>query len=136
MASTSDKANKSDPSWTSRSTLARRLDLATCNNRSPILSCPICPAHVRGNSYELPTHPQAAPSTFKRFVEVGRVVLVNDGPSAGKLAVIAEIIDHNRVSESERERAGNRGATSVGLLASYPRALSSVPLLTIPTGAH
>lgn len=33
---------------------------------------------------------------FKRFVEVGRVVLVNDGPSAGKLAVIAEIIDHNR----------------------------------------
>jgi ribosomal protein L14E/L6E/L27E len=39
-----------------------------------------------------------APSTFKRFVEVGRVVLVNDGPSAGKLAVIAEIIDHNRVS--------------------------------------
>lgn len=39
------------------------------------------------------------PSTFKRFVEVGRVVLVNDGPSAGKLAVIAEIIDHNRVSD-------------------------------------
>ncbi|GAA5860015.1 hypothetical protein JCM5353_004885 [Sporobolomyces roseus] len=35
-------------------------------------------------------------TTFKRYVEVGRVVLVNDGPSAGKLAVIAEIIDHNR----------------------------------------
>jgi hypothetical protein len=42
-----------------------------------------------------------APSTFKRFVEVGRVVLVNDGPNAGKLAVIAEIIDHNRVSPVE-----------------------------------
>ena len=41
---------------------------------------------------------QAQPSTFKRFVEVGRVVLVNEGPSAGKLAVIVEIIDHNRVS--------------------------------------
>jgi large subunit ribosomal protein L14e len=40
--------------------------------------------------------PVQTPSTFKRFVEVGRVVLVNDGPSAGKLAVIAEIIDHNR----------------------------------------
>ncbi|KAK1921687.1 ribosomal protein L14-domain-containing protein [Papiliotrema laurentii] len=40
--------------------------------------------------------PAQQPSTFKRFVEVGRVVLVNDGPSAGKLAVIAEIIDHNR----------------------------------------
>merc|ERR1712093_36256 len=35
-------------------------------------------------------------TTFKRYVEVGRVVLVNDGPSAGKLAIIAEIIDHNR----------------------------------------
>merc|ERR1712225_4831 len=34
--------------------------------------------------------------TFKRYVEVGRVVLVNDGPSAGKLATIVEIIDHNR----------------------------------------
>lgn len=36
--------------------------------------------------------------TFKRFVEVGRVVLVNDGPSKGKLAAIVEIIDHARVS--------------------------------------
>ncbi|GAA6014977.1 hypothetical protein JCM11491_002380 [Sporobolomyces phaffii] len=35
-------------------------------------------------------------TTFKRYVEVGRVVLVNDGPSAGKLATIVEIIDHNR----------------------------------------
>ncbi|KAF8654899.1 hypothetical protein AX16_003328 [Volvariella volvacea WC 439] len=35
-------------------------------------------------------------SNFKRFVEVGRVVLLNSGPSAGKTAVIAEIIDHNR----------------------------------------
>ncbi|KAI8997302.1 60S ribosomal protein L14e [Pilobolus umbonatus] len=37
-----------------------------------------------------------AQTTFKRQVEVGRVVLVNHGPSAGKLAVIVEIIDHNR----------------------------------------
>ncbi|GAA5893985.1 60S ribosomal protein L14 [Sporobolomyces salmoneus] len=35
-------------------------------------------------------------TTFKRYVEVGRVVLVNDGPCAGKLATIVEIIDHNR----------------------------------------
>jgi ribosomal protein L14E/L6E/L27E len=48
------------------------------------------------------------PSTFKRFVEVGRVVLVNDGPSAGKLAVIAEIIDHNRVSRRTPVGAGKR----------------------------
>ncbi|TNY23533.1 ribosomal protein [Rhodotorula diobovata] len=38
----------------------------------------------------------SADSTFKRYVEVGRVVLVNDGPNAGKLATIVEIIDHNR----------------------------------------
>ena len=42
--------------------------------------------------------PQSSVSTFKRYVEVGRVVLINDGPSTGKLATIVEIIDHNRVS--------------------------------------
>lgn len=36
--------------------------------------------------------------TFKRFVEVGRIVLLNQGPYANKLATIVEIIDHNRVS--------------------------------------
>ncbi|KAG6856611.1 hypothetical protein H0H87_002566 [Tephrocybe sp. NHM501043] len=35
-------------------------------------------------------------SNFNRFVEVGRVVLLKAGPYAGKIAVIAEIIDHNR----------------------------------------
>ncbi|KAH8116075.1 60S ribosomal protein L14 [Phellopilus nigrolimitatus] len=35
-------------------------------------------------------------STFKRFVEVGRLVLLKSGPSAGNVAVIVEIIDHNR----------------------------------------
>jgi len=35
-------------------------------------------------------------SSFKRFVEVGRVVLVNSGPYSGKLAVIVEIVDHAR----------------------------------------
>ncbi|KAG0769474.1 hypothetical protein G6F62_002268 [Rhizopus arrhizus] len=34
--------------------------------------------------------------TFKRQVEVGRVVLINHGADAGKLAVIIDIIDHNR----------------------------------------
>ncbi|GAA5816845.1 hypothetical protein MFLAVUS_010379 [Mucor flavus] len=34
--------------------------------------------------------------TFKRQVEVGRVVLINYGPDSGKLAVIVDIIDHNR----------------------------------------
>jgi len=35
-------------------------------------------------------------SNFKRFVEVGRVVLLRSGPYSGQIAVIAEIIDHNR----------------------------------------
>ncbi|KAF9366758.1 hypothetical protein BGX34_008716 [Mortierella sp. NVP85] len=34
--------------------------------------------------------------TFQRVVEVGRVVMINYGPDAGKLAVIVDIIDHNR----------------------------------------
>ncbi|KAI8066420.1 60S ribosomal protein L14e [Gongronella butleri] len=33
---------------------------------------------------------------FNRQVEVGRIVLLNTGVDAGKLAVIVEIIDHNR----------------------------------------
>ncbi|CCA72451.1 probable RPL14B-ribosomal protein [Serendipita indica DSM 11827] len=36
------------------------------------------------------------PSTFRKFVEVGRVVLLKKGPHAGKTATIVEIIDHNR----------------------------------------
>ena len=31
-----------------------------------------------------------------RLVELGRVVLLNDGPCAGKLATVVEIIDHKR----------------------------------------
>ncbi len=34
---------------------------------------------------------------FTKFVEVGRAVLINYGPSAGKLAVIVEIINTSKV---------------------------------------
>ncbi|CAO1619088.1 unnamed protein product [Sympodiomycopsis kandeliae] len=37
-----------------------------------------------------------AQEAFKRYVEVGRVVLVNKGEGEGKLATIVEIVDHNR----------------------------------------
>ena len=33
---------------------------------------------------------------FKRYVEVGRVVLINYGPDAGKLATIIDIVDQNK----------------------------------------
>ena len=35
--------------------------------------------------------------SFKRFVEVGRVALINYGSDEGKLCVIVEIIDGNKV---------------------------------------
>ena len=34
---------------------------------------------------------------FTRFVEVGRVVLINYGPDAGKLATIVDVVDGKRV---------------------------------------
>ena len=39
---------------------------------------------------------------FSRLAEIGRVVLVNYGPETGKLLVITDIIDQNRVSGPER----------------------------------
>mmetsp|Transcript_21932 Transcript_21932/g.36340 ORF Transcript_21932/g.36340 Transcript_21932/m.36340 type:complete len:140 (-) Transcript_21932:166-585(-) len=33
---------------------------------------------------------------YSRFVQIGRVVLINYGPDAGKLAVIIDVIDQNR----------------------------------------
>ena len=33
---------------------------------------------------------------FKRYVEVGRVVLINYGPESGKLATIIDIVDQNK----------------------------------------
>jgi large subunit ribosomal protein L14e len=35
--------------------------------------------------------------SFKRFVEIGRVALIQYGPDEGKLATIVDVIDHNRV---------------------------------------
>ena len=41
-----------------------------------------------------------------RLVEVGRVVLLQSGPSAGRLATIVEIIDHKRVRYILEQRRG------------------------------
>jgi large subunit ribosomal protein L14e len=43
-----------------------------------------------------------------RLVEVGRVVLFVSGPYTGKLAAIAEIIDHKRVCAHLGGRPGGR----------------------------
>ena len=34
---------------------------------------------------------------FKKFVEIGRIVVINYGPLAGKLAVIVDILNTTRV---------------------------------------
>ena len=34
---------------------------------------------------------------YKRFVQVGRVILINAGPDSGKLATIVDVLDQNRV---------------------------------------
>jgi large subunit ribosomal protein L14e len=33
---------------------------------------------------------------FKRYMEVGRVVLINHGPEAGKLATVIDVVDQNK----------------------------------------
>jgi hypothetical protein len=35
---------------------------------------------------------------YSRFVEVGRVAMINYGEDYGKLCVIMDVLDHNRVS--------------------------------------
>lgn len=39
--------------------------------------------------------------SFKRYVEVGRVVLLSKGENKNKLAVIVEIVDQNRVRTTQ-----------------------------------
>jgi len=36
------------------------------------------------------------PGPFKRYVEVGRVVLISYGPEEGKLATVIDIVDQNK----------------------------------------
>lgn len=40
--------------------------------------------------------------SFNRFVEAGRVCLINYGPLKGKICVIVDIIDNNKVSRVAR----------------------------------
>lgn len=44
-----------------------------------------------------------------RLVEVGRIVLIQGGPSDGKLAAVVEIIDHKRVRAIQQSARGSNG---------------------------
>ncbi|KAI8052085.1 ribosomal protein L14-domain-containing protein [Syncephalis plumigaleata] len=63
----------------------------------------------------------------QRFVEVGRVVLVNYGPDAGKIAVIVEIIDHNRVLIDGPTTGVGRQGIGVKRIALTPLVLKKLP---------
>lgn len=74
--------------------------------------------------------------SFKRFVEVGRVVLINKGEDTGKLAVVVEIIDHNKVRPiipfaSQRVSRAHLDA----LLFSFSQAIIDGPSTGVPRQA-
>jgi hypothetical protein len=60
--------------------------------RSPLSLYPIHPLAFPPHA---PRTPHAMP--FSRYVEIGRVALVNYGPEAGTLVVIVDVVDQNRV---------------------------------------
>jgi hypothetical protein len=52
---------------------------------------------------------------YNRFVQIGRVVVVNYGPETGKLATIVDVVDQNRVCAAKVLRdlaAGGWAATA------------------------
>ncbi|CAD6574947.1 MAG: hypothetical protein CYPHOPRED_005536 [Cyphobasidiales sp. Tagirdzhanova-0007] len=69
----------------------------------------------------------ASAPTFKRYVEVGRVVLVNEGPQAGKLATIVEIIDHARALIDGPESGVPRQAIAYKKVVLTPYVLKKLP---------
>ncbi|KAF8449937.1 ribosomal protein L14-domain-containing protein [Terfezia claveryi] len=63
-----------------------------------------------------------------RLVEVGRIVLIGGGPSAGKLAAIVEIIDHKRVLIDGAKTSGApRQAISLSHVTLTPILVSKIP---------
>ncbi|CAO3701276.1 unnamed protein product [Rhizopus stolonifer] len=65
--------------------------------------------------------------SFKRQVEVGRVVLVNHGADAGKLAVIIDIVDHNRALIDGPTTGVTRKAFSFTRLVLTPIVIKNLP---------
>ena len=59
---------------------------------------------------------------FQRYVEVGRVAIVNYGAEYGKLVVITDVVDQNRVSCS-RDCAAEACTESSTVSGGLPRSL-------------
>jgi len=56
-----------------------------------------------------------APKLFSRFVEIGRVVMIQFGPDAGKLATIVDVVDQNRVRAAARRGLAGHKRCAPGL---------------------
>ncbi|KAI8098634.1 ribosomal protein L14-domain-containing protein [Halteromyces radiatus] len=64
---------------------------------------------------------------FKREVQVGRIVLLNSGADAGKLAVIIDIVDHNRALIDGPTTGVARQAFSYNHLTLTPLVVKELP---------
>lgn len=62
-----------------------------------------------------------------RYVEVGRVVLINSGASTGKLATIVEIVDQKKVLIDGPTTGVPRQAISLALITLTPHVIEKVP---------
>ena len=65
---------------------------------------------------------------FKRFIEVGRIIRVNFGPSRGKIGVIVDLIDRNRCiidGWTGRQVINNKRITLTRALIHINRSVSS-----------
>ncbi|KAJ3209485.1 60S ribosomal protein L14 [Entophlyctis luteolus] len=73
-------------------------------------------------------HLQLIVQVFTRFVQVGRVVLINHGPDAGKIAVIVDIIDHGRAlvdgptTDAARQVVSFKRCSLTDIVVKVPRA--------------
>ncbi|EPE05270.1 60s ribosomal protein l14 [Ophiostoma piceae UAMH 11346] len=70
-----------------------------------------------------------------RLVEVGRVVLLQSGPSAGRLATIVEIIDHKRVLIDGPATEANPGGVARQALPLAEVLLTAI-VVPVPRGAR
>ncbi|CAK7271066.1 hypothetical protein SEPCBS119000_004410 [Sporothrix epigloea] len=71
-----------------------------------------------------------------RLVEVGRVVLLQTGPSAGRLAAIIEIIDHKRVLVDGPATDANPGGVTRQAVALADVLLTAIVIANLPRGSR
>ncbi|KAI5809870.1 ribosomal protein L14-domain-containing protein [Peziza echinospora] len=82
------------------------------------------PSENNPNTLEMSNEVQ---TSHWRLVEVGRVVLLNDGPEAGKLAAIVEIIDHKRVLVDGPKSGVTRQSIALSHVTLTPILVSEIP---------